>query len=843
MQDPDLQGGEIAGRFEIVRELEAGGGGGRVYVVRRARDDTGALFVLKHFDPSGGRLNAILREKQSVDILIERGQQLGLIVDHGVGESEFWYTMPFHDGPNLHDWTVRQSRKWGKRPDRHTFHHELLTLLCGILRQVAVLHAHGLAHRDIKPGNIIVTATGPQLIDFGLLTAVGSAALLTTSGTPHYKDPRMDSLRLRALRVADVDPKAFDIYSLGALLYFLFEVDHPVDGGLSPFTARTPLAVQHVFRVATARHGERYPDVAAMLADAEVLRDAAAGGRLDTLSPLALPGMARGLALNGTGDLDVKAEASGPRSVTPSAAVAGASVPLKPALLRPSRRRLLAAAAVLLVVALVGGIMAMTGDPDGEGGGAEASGDGQPDRNPSTGLSAIQNQPAADMEVLLDEDFESYDLGSWPTGWIADANAADQPSRNRVVADPDDPKNKVLQLYGAAQNNWAALAYLPLPLGDQFSVSFLVWNGDETLSGMPQVRACLTLHQRPLWSAFTSPSATLLSFKDTGFVSMLLSDAMSYYETRRWYQVECSCRIDGDLLTLTGSIDGVPIGTFEQTLPDGRLRNMEYLGIHASSGTVFYDNLRVSGPANIGVNTGPLPHVVLQDFESSDLSTWPERWVKLRPKSDHVPWSQCGIVRKSGSESGKSLKLHSGSPEAPMSAAFPFEVPRRFTLSMWLLPEPDESGNWNGRLMIGLCGDARMNERGLVDSLNESRPTEKAKPEPPDSRDQPSASSVPNPIARIEAVPLFIFDHDCVIDDFIGSPIRTFKPGTWYLIELRAEVTATELRVTYATAGMTRGPERVFPLNPDQQASPTALLVEVSGGSAQIDEVRVWEGK
>jgi serine/threonine protein kinase/WD40 repeat protein len=111
---------------------------------------------------------------------------------------------------------------------------ELFAQVCS-----AVQHAHtkGIIHRDIKPGNVLVTMTDgkpfARVIDFGIAKATSSAAGLTDKtlftehrqliGTPEYMSPE------QAQGSPDIDTRT-DVYALGVLLYELLAGDTPFDG-------------------------------------------------------------------------------------------------------------------------------------------------------------------------------------------------------------------------------------------------------------------------------------------------------------------------------------------------------------------------------------------------------------------------------------------------------------------------------------------------------------------------------------------------------------------------------------------------------------------------------------
>jgi serine/threonine protein kinase/Flp pilus assembly protein TadD len=113
-------------------------------------------------------------------------------------------------------------------------------LIAKLARAVHYAHEHGILHRDIKPGNILLDAKGePRLTDFGLARLVETESTVTRTmevlGTPSYMAPE------QAVGKNAGVTSATDIYGLGAVLYQLLTGHPPFAGGTTFETVRLVL--------------------------------------------------------------------------------------------------------------------------------------------------------------------------------------------------------------------------------------------------------------------------------------------------------------------------------------------------------------------------------------------------------------------------------------------------------------------------------------------------------------------------------------------------------------------------------------------------------------------------
>ncbi|WP_339151898.1 bifunctional serine/threonine-protein kinase/ABC transporter substrate-binding protein [Streptomyces sp. F41] len=198
-QDP-----RAVGPYRTLARLGAGGMG-VVYLARSADGALAAVKVIRAEHAADPRFRARFRREVEAAGRIT-GPWVVPVLGADTEAREPWLATAFVPGPSLGE--VVGAR--GALPAG-----TVRALGVRLAAALATVHAGGLIHRDVKPGNILLALDGPRLIDFGIARHPGATALTATDamlGTPGYLAPEQAS-------AGPVGP-ACDVFSLGCVLVY-----------------------------------------------------------------------------------------------------------------------------------------------------------------------------------------------------------------------------------------------------------------------------------------------------------------------------------------------------------------------------------------------------------------------------------------------------------------------------------------------------------------------------------------------------------------------------------------------------------------------------------------------
>jgi Flp pilus assembly protein TadD len=228
----------LAGRYDLIRELGRGG----MAIVYLARDLKHERPVaIKVLRPELGSTLGVDRFLQEIRFAarLQHPHILGVIdsdrFEVGPGVETPFYIMPYAEGESLRQRLERERRLPVDAA---------LAVAGQVGAALAHAHSHGIVHRDIKPGNILLEGGQAVVADFGIaraITLAGGERQTETGlvlGTPAYMSPE------QAAGASDLDGR-MDIYALGCVVYEMLS-------GAPPFTAPTAPGVlaQHAIRSA-----------------------------------------------------------------------------------------------------------------------------------------------------------------------------------------------------------------------------------------------------------------------------------------------------------------------------------------------------------------------------------------------------------------------------------------------------------------------------------------------------------------------------------------------------------------------------------------------------------------
>src|SRR2546423_6041783 len=220
------------GDYELLNEIGRGDQGVVYRAHQKSLNRTVALKVIG-LGPwtTETHLKRFRREAEAAASL----EHPGIVPIHEVGErdGQCYYSMSFVEGGQVDE----------------VFKHEPLSirraveLVAKVARTVHYAHEHGILHRDIKPGNILLDQHGePHLTDFGLARLVEADSTVTGTldvlGTPSYMAPEQAAGNNTEIS------RNTDVYGLGAVLYQLLTGHPPFAGGTTYETVKLLLETE-----------------------------------------------------------------------------------------------------------------------------------------------------------------------------------------------------------------------------------------------------------------------------------------------------------------------------------------------------------------------------------------------------------------------------------------------------------------------------------------------------------------------------------------------------------------------------------------------------------------------
>ncbi len=278
-------GDVLGGRYRLVELL---GQGGMATIYRATDSQLGRDVAVKVLHPEYGRdpdfVARFRQEAHAAASLSHPG--IVSVYDFGTDDAGPYLVMELVDGEDL----AALLRRNGPLPPR-----QAARLVAEVARALDAAHDRGIVHRDVKPGNIMLTATGRvKVTDFGIARAWADAGLTlpgTTLGSVHYFSPEQ--------ALGEPTTAASDVYSLGIVLYELLTGRRPWEGDsaasvamarisappprVSDVRPTVPPALEAIDRKALARNAaDRFASAGAM---AEALEAFLEEGRLATAQP------------------------------------------------------------------------------------------------------------------------------------------------------------------------------------------------------------------------------------------------------------------------------------------------------------------------------------------------------------------------------------------------------------------------------------------------------------------------------------------------------------------------------------------------------------------------------
>jgi serine/threonine protein kinase/tetratricopeptide (TPR) repeat protein len=217
------------GNYELVEEI---GHGGQGSVYRARQKGLNRIVALKVIGIGRWATKAHIKRFRFEAEAAASLDHPCIVPIYEIGESDgsCYFSMKLVEGGQLDQIVKREPMPMRRAAE----------LIAKLARTVHYAHEHGIVHRDIKPGNILLDAKGePHLTDFGLARLAETESDVTRTidvlGTPSYMAPEQARGKKAGITSAS------DVYGLGAVLYHLLTGHPPFAGGTTYETVRLVL--------------------------------------------------------------------------------------------------------------------------------------------------------------------------------------------------------------------------------------------------------------------------------------------------------------------------------------------------------------------------------------------------------------------------------------------------------------------------------------------------------------------------------------------------------------------------------------------------------------------------
>jgi serine/threonine-protein kinase len=275
-QPAQLSPGDTVGRYRIVRPIGRGGMG-VIYLASDPRLNRSVALKLlpPHLSVDTNARRRFEEEARAASLLDHANIATVYEVDE-TADGRLFIAMAYYEGK-----TLREKLGRGSLPTA-----EIISLAAQVAAGLKAAHAAGLVHRDIKPGNVIVTPQGvAKIVDFGIARIATDEITQNglTAGTVAYMSPEQT-------RGAPPNP-SMDVWSFGVMLYEMLTGIRPFAGDRDEiviFAIRNdeprpveqllsgsvpPKLVEIVQKCLRKNVNERYPDAGAVITDLRKLPD------------------------------------------------------------------------------------------------------------------------------------------------------------------------------------------------------------------------------------------------------------------------------------------------------------------------------------------------------------------------------------------------------------------------------------------------------------------------------------------------------------------------------------------------------------------------------------------